>query len=460
MIKHILRTGLLWIGILSTTSAQIQFSLEEAIAYALENSSTVKMQELEILDADGQILEYKSTGIPTLDASVDYQYFLDIPTQILPDFISPAVYGVLFNENLLEQREISTNATSPVRFGTDQNVTANLTMNTMIFDYTWFKGLKAQQLYRDLVRKQLEQKEFDVRSNVTKAYLAILIAEKNYELLEKNIDNLTDVRSETQAIFESGFAEQLDVDRLDFSLENLKTERENVFRLIDISKNLLKFQMGFPIRDDISLKDGFDNLVNLTITESLDLNEPVIYDNRPEYQAILMGLKLQDINQKVIKLGYLPRLDGFASYSRILQRNQLFNEEEAPWFPSTVVGISMKVSIFDGLNKKARLARAKIDEEQTLVNKREFERGMNLAVQNGRIQFINARQTVLNRQKALDLAQRIFDVAQIKYTEGVGSSLERTQAEADLYTAQNNYINALYDLIVAKTDLDIALGNL
>jgi outer membrane protein TolC len=218
--------------------------------------------------------------------------------------------------------------------------------------------------------------------------------------------------------------------------------------------------MGFPLGESIDLADGFDKLVNLTITEKIDLTEPINYQNRPEYQAILMGLELQEINQKVIKLGKLPAINGFASYSRILQRDQLLNENEGPWFPSTVIGLSLKMPIFDGFNRKARLERAKVDEEQTRISKREFERGMSLAVQNGRIQFVNARQSVLTRQKALDLAQRIFDVAQIKYTEGVGSSLERTQAEADLYTAQNNYINALYDLIVAKTDLDIALGKL
>lgn len=456
-ISNLLLAFLLTIPMLD---AQTEFSLEEAIAYGLENSTSIRMQELEILDADDQILEYKSIGIPTVNASVNYQYFLDIPTQILPDFISPSVYEVLFEENVLERRDINSSQTFPARFGTDQNVTANITMNTMIFDYTWIKGLKAQKLYRELVRKQLDQKEYDLRSQITKAYLAVLIAGKNNELLNNNIENLEKVRNETQAIYESGFAELLDVDRLDFSLENLKSERENIFRLIDVTRNLLKFQMGFPIEEEIVLTEEFDELVNLTITEKVDLTEPVDFDKRAEYQAMKMGMELQEINEQVIRLGKLPSLRGFASYSRILQRNKLFDEEEAGWFPSTAVGITLDIPIFDGMNRKARIARAKIDQEQTALNMREFEQGMNLAIQNGRVQFVNARATVLTRQKALNLAQRIYDVAQIKYTEGVGSSLERTQAEADLYTAQNNYINALYELVVAKTDLEVALGNL
>ena len=439
---------------------QQSFSLEEAITYGLSNSAVIKLEKLNVKDADGQILEYKSIGIPTISGGVDYQYFLDIPTQILPDFISPAVYGVLFQEGLLPQKAINTEGSAPVKFGKDQSLNASIALNTLLFDYTWIKGLKAQQLYRELVRKQVEQKEFDTRSNITKAYLAVLISNQNAVLLDNNIRNLEEIRRETNIIYENGFAEQLDVDRLDLSLSNLKTEREKIKNLSSITKNLLKFQMGYPIEMPIELKDNFDDLVNFAVAQKVALNDSINYNNRPEYQAINMGLRLQEINQQVIKLGKLPTLSGFASYSQQLQRNGLFNSDEAGWFPSTVVGVSLNVPIFDGFNRKAKLQRAHIETEKTLINKSEFERGMELTVRNARIQYINARETVKSRQNSLDLAEKIFDTSNIKYDAGVGSSLERSQAEADLYTAQNNYINALYDLIVAKTDLDIALGKI
>ncbi len=460
MTNRILITAFSWLMMTAFLQGQVSFSLPEAIAYGLENSSTIRLQELNILDADEQIMEYKTTGIPKVNASVEYQYFLDIPTQILPDFLSPTVYGILFEEDLLPERDINTDATAPVQFGRNQNLTAGVNLSTMVFDYGWFKGLKAQQMYRDLVQKQLEQSEFDIRANITKAYLAVLVAERNVELLQDNINNLSRIREETSALYENGFAEQLDVDRLDLSLENLTTERDNIQRLIGVSKNLLKFQMGYPIAEEIELKDGFDDLVDHTITESIDLNEPVNFSKRPEYEAILKGLELQEVNQQLIRSGALPRLDAFASYSGTLQRNDLFDSNEAGWFPTSVVGLNLTFPIFDGLNRKTRLDRAKIDMDKTVIQKREFERGMTLEVQNSRIQFINARQTMIANRRALDLAQKIYDVANIKYKEGVGSSLERSQAETDLYAAQNKYINSLYDLIVAKTDLDIALGNL
>ena len=458
--KRVNLSILLGLGLLMNGQSQSAFSLNEAVAYALEHSAEMRIEQLNVADADGQLLEYKSIGIPKLTGDVDYSYFLDIPTQILPDFLSPAVYGVLIQEGLVEQQEIPTGASVPVKFGKDHNITAGLNFNTMLFDFAWIQGLKAQRLFRELVVKNLDVKAYEIRSAVTKAYLAVLITEENAELLDNNIANLQRLLNETQAIYESGFAEKLDVDRLALSLDNLRTQRQNATRLTELTQNLLKFQMGYPVDDDIALSDTFDELTGALSVEQIDLDAPVDFADRPEYRTIELTEQLNDINVEVIKSGYLPSLRANAGISRVLQRDDLFDGEENPWFPSSFVGVSLSVPIFDGLEKKAKMQRAQISREKVSIQKSEFERGVQLQVQNGRIAFFNAQETVQARRDAMTLAQQIYDTTQIKYREGVGSSLELTQAESDLYVAQTNYINALYDLIVAKTDLDIALGNI
>ena len=440
--------------------AQQAFSLEQAVSYGLQQSAAIRTEQLNVLDADGQLLEYKSIGIPKVTADLDYAYFIDIPTLLLPDFVTPSVYGVLFNEGLLDPRDIPGSGTAPAQFGKGHNVDASISMTTMLFDFSWIQGLKAQELFRDLVKRNVTSKEYEVKSAITKAYLAVLIAERNANLLDNNISNLENLYAETEATYQSGFVEKLDVDRIELSLENLKTEHQNVSRFILISKNLLKFQMGYPLQEEIVLTDEFDIVANQIAVEAVELAGPVDYNLRPEMAALTLTEELNKINIKALKAGYMPSLRGRASYSQVLQRDKLFDSEDSPWFPTSIVGVTLSVPIFDGLEKSAKIERARINLDKATIRTDEFKRSVDMQVQNGRIQYQNAKESVSAREKTMLLAQRIYDVTQIKYREGAGSSLEVSQAESELYQSQTNYINALYDLIVAKTDLDIALGNL
>lgn len=424
--------------------AQQTFSLDEAINYALAANNQIKLAKIDVADAEGQLLEYKSIGIPKVNASVDYNYFPQVPQFLIPrQFIDPDAPDGSF-------------ALLPA--GTEQGMVAKIEASAIIFDAAWIVGLKAQRLYRELVARQGQASEENVKAAVTKAYLAILIAEKNKEVLEKNISNLEKTLKETRAIFENGFAEKLDVDRLQLSFNNLTIEKEKLDRLITISYNLLKFQMGYPMSDEISISDDLDMLIAKFTAEAVELDAPIDFNSRSEYSAINLGEELAKINIRRYRMGYIPVINAFGSHQQQLQRNNLFDKEENGWFGTSVVGLSLKIPVFDGLEKKAKIQRARILLDKTYVQKSDFERGMTLEVKNSRIAYLNAQESVSTTDKSLQLAQNIYDTTQIKFREGVGSSLEVAQAERELYTAQANYTNALYELLVAKTDLDKAQG--
>ena len=424
--------------------AQQDFTLDQAISYGLAANNKIKLAKIEVADAEGQLLEYKSIGIPKVNASVDYNYFPQVPQFLIPrQFIDPDAPDGSF-------------ALLPA--GTKQGLTAKIEASAIIFDAAWLVGLKAQRLYRELIAKQGEASNEEIKSAVTKAYLAVLIAEKNKEVLVKNISNLTKTLKETRAIYENGFAEKLDVDRLQLSLNNLNIESEKLDRLIAISYNLLKFQMGCPMEDEIRANDNLDMLIAKFTVEATDLEAPVDYNSRSEYAAISLGEELAKINIRRYQMGYFPILNAFGSHQEQLQRNNLFDKDENGWFGTTVVGLSLKIPIFDGLDKKAKIQRARILLDKTLIQKNDFERAVTLEVKNARTAYLNARESVTATDKSLQLAQEIYNTTQIKFKEGVGSSFEVAQAERELYTAQANYTGALYELLVAKSDLDKALG--
>ncbi|MBK9223114.1 MAG: TolC family protein [Saprospiraceae bacterium] len=440
--------------------SQKRFSLEEAINYARINSNTLNIERTNIQDVDGQIKEYYAIGLPKLSGSLSYNYFIKLPTSIFPNFITPAVYDVLFDENLLPRRDVAIGAGVPVQFGTKNNLTAGLELSTLLFDGSFFVGLKAQRLYRDLILKQINQSESELKYQVTKAYLAALAIAENQKLVQKNISNLENVKNELSQIYTAGLIEKLDVDRVELSLQNLITENEKLERIAIISMNVLKFQMNYPLSEALSLSENLDAFLTRSYLEIMDPSFKLNIEERPEYPVIMQGIRLAEINIKRYKVAYLPSLYGFASYQQSLQRTKLFDSNDNNWFPTSTVGLNLNVPIFDGFDKKAKISRAK-----TLLNKsnlqyKQFESAVHLEFENARTQYLNASLTIDSRKKSLALAQRIYDTSKIKFKEGVGSSLEVTSAERDVYLSQANLLEAQVNLIQAKVDLDKSLGKL
>ena len=419
--------------------SQEAFNLDQAVQYALNNHNEVKKSQIAVEDAVYTSKEYTAIGMPKVNGKVGYNYFIKIPTQILPDFLSPVVDGKLLGYGLIQPNQLPppTNAGFPAQFGTKNNLTAGIELGALLFDGQFFVGLEAQRLLKELYVKQKNITNYQVKNNVIKAYLSILIAEKNKLLLMKNIGNVETTLKEIKAINKAGFAEQLDV---------------------ELTKNLLKFQMGYPQEDPIQLTEDLDMVVNRMKVEKAELDQNLSIQNRPEYPVMQTGLKLLEVKLKAIKAGYLPTVVGFGSYSYSLQRTNLFDKNDNKAFPTGVIGLNVNVPIFDGFDKSSKMQRTKLEISKAKLNISDFERGITLETQNAKTAMKNAFKSLENAERSLTLAQRIYDITQKKYKAGVGTSLEIVQAERDLYSAQSGEINALFGLISAKVDLDKALG--
>ena len=230
------------------------FTLQQAIQYGQENHNDVKTALLDIADADENIREYTATGMPKINGNVQLQHYIDVPTSIIPQgsfFQGDPDQGI--PPNPLEDLE--------VQFGVKNNLTAGLSADLLLFDGSFFVGLQAARLYKELIAEQTEIKKEDIAYNVAKAYLGVAVAKENAEILAKNIANLEESLLETQAIYEEGFVEKQDLDRLELSLNNLLIEQEKVGQIIELSKNALKFSMGYPLEDTIVLAENIEALL-------------------------------------------------------------------------------------------------------------------------------------------------------------------------------------------------------
>lgn len=455
--KNLLLILLIMTGITQLRS-QDQFSLEQAVGYGLMHHNNMKMNDLDYQSAEQTIKEFKSIAMPKVNGGLDYSYYLATPAQPVEDFISPSVYGVLFQEGVIPERDLGAPETFEFSFVQPNVLTASIGASVQLFDGGYLYGLKAAKLYKSLVKKERVQSEQTIITNVTKAYMSILIAEKNKEVISQNIQVVEKSLSDIKAVYESGFAESLDVDRMQLSLETLQTQIGNLDQMIQLSYNVLKFQMNYPIDQEITVTDDLESMVEQVTVDEITLEGSIDMSRRAEFGVLEVGQQLNELDYKRTKAGYLPTANAFVNIQESLQRKNLFDNDEAGWLPTAVVGVNIKAPIYDGGLKSAQMQNIKLKMMKTDLQKKDLENLITLQVRNSQRSILNARNMVNNSKKNLELSQKIFDKTRIKFKEGVGSSIEVTQAESDLYLAQGNYIGALYDLLSAKTDYNLAIA--
>ncbi len=429
-----------------------KLTLDDAIDYALKHNAEVQNASLSIEGSKQEVKSIIASGLPQVTANGNFTHNVQIAAMQLPDFISPAVYGVLINEGLLPENRFQAGQPQTVAFGAPSSLTAMANLNQLVFDGTYFLGLKAAKEYVRLSELAKESTEISTIQNVKKSYYAALITGQNSDLLQKSLITLEKTYMETRELYEAGFAEKLDVDRLEFAKSNLETQINNMALQKQILLHMLKVSIGMD--------------VNTTLELSGDLNEPnainadtYSLESRIETKLMRQQLIMDSLNVKRYKVGYFPTITFNASY----QQNSFANEAAfkglgSTWNPGTTYGFNINIPIFDGFYKQAKISQARIDLEKDKNTFIQTQNQLRFQVEQARLNVSIKRQNLENQKKNRTLAHTIYETSKIKFDEGVGSSFELIQAESDKTQAEIGYSNALYELIVANIDLEVALG--
>ncbi len=421
------------------------FSIEEAVEYAQANSLELNGLDLDVQLAKELLREYKSIGLPQVNANFDFSHFLQLPTTILPDeFGIDPMTG-----------EVSPDFDSEVQFGTKNSLTGQIQASQMLFNGSYFVGLEAAKASVALEEKEIEKSSRDIRFSVIQAYYNALIVGLNTDLLEKNLETLEQLYFETTQLYENGFVEKLDIERLDLSKSNLKTQIDRSKRQELLMHKVLKFQMNYPIQEEIELSDEIARLEKeageVLLATEFDASK------KTEYQILEQQSILNQLDLKNIKAQRYPNANVFASYQRSFQSNSLrvFNE---PWFPTFVVGLNVSVPLFDGFRKDSQIKTRQLRELKLKDGREMLKNGFEMEVEQYKTEMISNMEALSSQTENLALAERIYETALIKYREGIGSSLEVNSAESALYQTQGLLVAALYDLVQAQTALQKALG--
>ncbi|MDB5111899.1 MAG: TolC family protein [Mucilaginibacter sp.] len=445
MMKHLLFTVSFIFAIAFTGYAQqttpngqlYNFTLTDCINYAYQHQDSVLNAGLDVKSANYHVKEIIGQGLPQLNASANFQDYLKIPTTLIPgEFIGqPGTY-------------------IPLKFGVKYQSNVGVNATQILFDGNYFVGLQGRRTYKQLFELNYNRSKVEANVNVTKAYYQVLVSDEQLKLLDANVNQIKQTLDQTSAQNKQGFVEKIDVDRLTVQYNDLVTQRENTVRLLVLNYQLLKFQMGMPIENNVILKD---KLEDVKLDNNIANTDTTFYHSRIEYGLLETQKKLYEYDVKSKRAQFLPKLTANGSFANTYQDNS-FSRLYRNNYPSSYIGLSLSVPIFTGLQHTNQLKQSQITvmkAENDLFN---LKNALSLQASQARITYINGLQTLNNQKQSQALAQEVLRVSKIKYQQGVGSSIEVTQAETALQNADNQYIEGLYQTLVSKVDLDRAYG--
>ena len=426
----------------SQNAGSVNYSLKQAIDYAFKNSPNYLNAELEIQNSKYRKKEVLGVGLPQINSSVDLKDYIDIPTSLLPGQFFGAPAGTFI----------------PVKFGTKYNATAGFSASQLIFSSDYIVGVKAAKELINLSTINVNRSKTELVSSVSKAYYNVVVNKERTKLLDANIIKLKKIFDDTKAFNQQGFVEQIDLERLEVQYNNLVVEKEKTDRLIGLSESLLKFQMGYKISAPIILTDSLtfeNNDVASLLSGKIDISK------RADYQLLQSQQRLYQLDLKRQRLGYLPTVAAYGSYQFNAQRQKFdFTDGSQSWYKISLIGGTLNLNIFDGLQRHNRIQQAKIAVQKGENNLKNIELAAEIEATISEVTYQNAYASLQTQKRNMQLAQHVFDVAQKKYEQGVGSNLEITNAQTALKEAQTNYYNAVYDMIVSKIDFQKATGTL
>lgn len=443
--KNYLLGALAFLLSISAVEAQqvLELSMKEALEYALENNPTTKNARLELLISKATVKETTAQGLPQVTGSYNLDYNPRIPVVFLPN---QPPFGDPTNPSDV----------IPARFGVSYSSGLGVNVSQMIFDGSFFVGLRAAKTLQELTGKDLQKAENDVVENVKKAYFGVLVNQERIRLAVANMSRIDTLLKETKALNEAGFAEKIDVSRIQVQRNNIYTQVQRSQTALEISKQILKVQMGMPLEYDLVLSESLRELTTEEDLSKLLLDEGA---ERVEIQQISTQLELTGLDLKNNHAQYMPKINLVGNARRSGAGNELgtvFSSDN--WFGSSLIGVSMSVPIFDGFAKAARIQKNRVQinqlENQRLFLKESFKTELYTAKAN----LKNDLSILDVQEENLKLAQEVYQIARIKYNEGIGSNLEVVEADASLIEAEINYLGALYDGLISKVNLEKALG--
>jgi outer membrane protein TolC len=418
-----------------------EFSLDQCVEFAQKNNVQVKNSLLAVQVQEQVNREIAAAALPNITSSTGVVNYTTIPTSLLPAQIFGGAAGTFI----------------PVQFGTKYNANYGINLQQLLFDGQVFIALQARATSMKLQKQNSALTQEAIKANIYKIYYQLSASKTQLNILDANISRLNSLAHDAEIMYKNGFAEKLDVDKVIVQLNNLETEKIKANNSVAIGYMGLKMLMGMPVKDSLVLTDVINEK---SLTNDILIESDFKYDVRKDFQYLSTAKKMNEFNIKRYQLSYLPTIALGGSYSKNAQRSKFDLFEGGNWFTTSLVSLNISLPIFNGFATDARIKRTKIELKQTENQIESLKNNIDNEITQAKLNYISSVATVKFQKSNMELAERVYQQTKKKFEAGMGSNTEISASQADLVSAQNNYMNALYSALIAKVDLLKSTGKL
>jgi outer membrane protein len=437
-----------------------ELTVKEAVELAYKNVFELKNAELDYKIQEAKNREILGQALPQVSGNISANRYLQLPKILFPDATSTAVYSILKAEGVSGSGGPIVNVPDPalreVSFQQPWNTSIGATVTQLLFQPDVFVGLQARKTALELNEAIIGQTKEKIKDSAYKRYYAILIVQKQLHFLNESVIRLEKLYHDDSVMFKNGFAERLDLDKVQVQLNNLRTAQSTVESAVTLSYAYMKFALGLSQKDIVVLKD---DLTVENIKQGL-LDESFSYDNRAEIKTLTVLEQLQKLDVKRYKMGYLPTASLSGNYSVNGMGQKFFTDKSTFWLKSSFVGVNINVPIFSGFQRKYKIEQAQLNLQKAQNNIENVKQAIDFEQVATKESLKNALFNLDIQERNLDLALRVYNTTKLKFEQGLGSSFEVLQSDSDYQQAQSNYFNALYNATVAKISYQYSLGKL
>lgn len=459
-----MKSKLLLIGLLAAFAAGAQqryeLTVKEAVELAYKNVIELKNAQVDYQIQEAKNREILGQAYPQITGNGGANHYLKRPAILFPDATSTAIYQVLKDEGVSGSSGPITKVPTPglrqVSFQQPWNLQVGATVQQLLFQPDVFVGLQARKVALNLSNSAIDVAKERIKDSAYKRYYAILIAEKQLYFINEGIKRLQKLYADDSLMFKNGFAERLDLDKVQVQLNNITSTRNTVANGVQIGYAALKFSLGLSQQDIVVLKEE----LTTEVVKNGSLDEGFAYESRPVIRQLGYNKNLLELDVKRNRLGGLPTVSIAGYYTLNGQGQKFFTNSNTLYVNSYYIALNINLPIFDGLQRKYKTKQAEL-------NVQKVENTISYVKQAIDFEQVISKNTVRNsltdldlQERNMQLAEKVFNATKLKFQEGLGSSFEVLQADADMQQAQAAYFNALYNAIVAKISYQNSLGKL
>lgn len=446
-----------------------QLTLKDAIDIAIDNNVETKIAILEIQKANAKVDEAYGYAMPTVDLSASFIHYIEKPQIPFIDFQSLLSYSTLMTMSQIGVLVPDPNGGEPIPFKYNQpykekyslmsmalanSFDTKIQVSQVLFNSAVLKGIGASQIYLNLSKEALNATIAKTITNVSKAFYGVLLTQKMLEIMKESLNNAEQNLKNVRAYQQQGIVSEFDLLRAEVQVENLKPMVVQLENTLEQTKDGLKIVMGLPQNEQI---DVIGDIVyeKANLESENNLIEKVLINN---YDLKTYSVKGQ-IDKELIELdraGYWPTVAAFGSYS--------FSGQSNTWdfmkYNTGIVGINFSINLFNGLRTNEKVQQSTISAMQTNEQLSQMKEALTSQLKTKLLNIKKIETQIEIHEKTIALAQKAYDIANVKYREGTGTQLDIQNAEIALRQAKTNKLQAVFDYISSIMDINQLTGDI